>query len=229
MTKRCFLFDLDGTLLHTLPTMHHCCNHTLTLLGLQHISGDQCRELARLPIVGYYEKLLTLGGCPPDEAAAQQARAYELYMEEYEADPYYLTEPFPGLKEALLQLRQRGFRLGVLTNKARSLADATVAHFFPGVFELVVGQTPESISKPDPRAMQGVLQSMHLSGDACVYVGDTNVDIYTGQNAGVDVCLAAWGYQPLEQLLPLSPTYVAHDPSQLLALADRFEEASSHV
>lgn len=229
MSKRCFLFDLDGTLLNTLPSMYHCCNHTLAQMGLNHISMEQCRVLCRLPIVGYYEELLRLGGCPPVEAAARQAEAYEIYMQEYEIDPLHLTEPFLGMKETLIQLRERGYRLGVLTNKARSLADATVAHFFPDLFELVVGQTPESISKPDARAMQGVLQAMKLSAEACIYVGDTDVDICTGQNAGVEVCLAAWGYQTLAEMHPLVPNYIANTPPRLLELADRLKEVSSDV
>lgn len=72
MGFRACVWDLDGTLLYTLPTIHHYCNQSLRHFGFHDITLDECRDLCRLSIAEFYHKLLKLGGCPPDRVAALQ-------------------------------------------------------------------------------------------------------------------------------------------------------------
>lgn len=212
------IFDLDGTLVNTLPTVHHYCNLSLAHFGLSPIPEDECRRLCRLPISSFYHRLLKLGGCPEEriEALAPAIRDYDLSI--YLRDCRYLTEPYPGIRELLRGLRERGAVTAVLTNKHAQVAESLMAELFPGAFDLVRGQTPATISKPDPRSLWNLLRDLKLRKEECVYVGDTDVDMDTAKAAGVPAAAATWGFQEREILLACGPDFVADRPEELLTL-----------
>ena len=84
--------------------------------------------------------------------------------------------------------------------------------------ELCVGQTPETISKPDPYSMDPVLERLGIPREQILYVGDTDVDMQTARNTQTAAAAAAWGYQPLEMLLPYHPEFIVRRPKQLLTI-----------
>ena len=150
MGFRACVWDLDGTLLYTLPTIHHYCNQSLRHFGFHGITLDECRDLCRLSIAEFYHKLLKLGGCPPDRVAALQPAIRDYDCAAYLSDFTYLTQPYAGVCETLAELNRRGIKNAVLTNKPNAVACALIDRFFGDAMELCVGQTPETISKPDP-------------------------------------------------------------------------------
>ena len=159
------IFDLDGTLLDTLPTVHYYCCRTLAHFGLAPVTLEQCRGLCRLSIAEFYPGLLRFAGCPEDriEALREPVRQYDL--EGYLQDIHYLTEPFPGIPELLADLHSRGVVTAALTNKPAPLAQALLESTFPGLLDAVAGQTPDSISKPDPRSLTNLLDQLGLARD----------------------------------------------------------------
>ena len=188
---------MDGTLLYTLPTIHHYCNQSLRHFGFHDITLDECRDLCRLSIAEFYHKLLKLGGCPPDRVAALQPAIRDYDCAAYLSDFTYLTQPYAGVCETLAELNRRGIKNAVLTNKPNAVACALIDRFFGDAMELCVGQTPETISKPDPHSMDPVL---------------------TARNTQTAAAAAAWGYQPLEMLLPYHPEFIVRRPKQLLTI-----------
>ncbi len=216
MTFRACIWDLDGTLLYTLPTIHHYCNHTLAHFGFRGISVDACRDLCRLSIAHFYHRLLSLGGCPAEEIERLQPAVRDYDCASYLSDVSYLTEPYDGVVETLQALHDKGVKNAVLTNKPNTVACALTERFFSGLMDACIGQTPDSISKPDPRSMDGVLKALNVRQDEVLYVGDTDVDMETAQNTGVSAAAAAWGYQPAEMLAPYRPLYLISDPRELI-------------
>lgn len=215
---RACIFDLDGTLLYTLPTIHHYCNKSLAHFGLRSISREDCQDLCRLSIAQFYHRLLELGGCPPERIPALAPRIRDYDCAIYLTDTTHLTAPYPGILELLQTLSARGVPIGVLTNKPHALAQSVVQHFFGDLVSVCVGQTPDSISKPDPRAMDAILQTLALARDEAIYVGDTDIDMQTANNANVAAAAVTWGYQPLSVLLPHKPAFVIEHPTDLLTL-----------
>lgn len=215
MTYRACIFDLDGTLVNTLPTVHYYANVTLAHFGLRSISLGQCQSLCKLSIADFYPGLLRLGGCSEErvEELRETVRTYDLAA--YQKDTLYLTEAYAGIRELLCLLRKEGVLTGVLTNKPKPLADEVMETLFPGLLDIVVGQTPDTISKPDPRALTNLLDELKLRPQECLYVGDTDVDMMTAAAAGVDKCAVGWGYQTLEELRVFRPEYVVTDPEEL--------------
>ena len=212
------VFDLDGTLVNTLPTVHHYCNLSLAHFGFCSIAEDECRKLCRLPIASFYHRLLQLGGCPEEriEELAPEIRDYDLAI--YLKDFQYLTRPYPAIPGLLRELRERRAVLAVLTNKPAPVAESLMESLFPGMFDIVRGQTPETISKPDPRSLWNLLDDLGLAREECVYVGDTDVDMETAQNTGMDCMLVSWGFREAEALMRLAPRYLVSDPAEMPAL-----------
>ncbi len=215
MLRAC-VFDLDGTLVDTLPTVHHYCCATLVHFGLNPVTLDQCRGLCRLSIAQFYPQLLRLGGCPEEriEPLLEPVRQYDL--DSYLQDIFYLTRPYPGIKALLEGLRGLGVASAVLTNKPAPLAQALMDALFPGLLDEVAGQTPDSVSKPDPRSLTGLLERMGVDRESCLYVGDSDVDMITAQNAGIAACAVTWGYQTREELSVFSPAWFAGSAEELL-------------
>lgn len=209
---------MDGTLLYTLPTIHHYCNQSLRHFGFHGITLDECRDLCRLSIAEFYHKLLKLGGCPPDRVAALQPAIRDYDCAAYLSDFTYLTQPYAGVCETLAELNRRGIKNAVLTNKPNAVACALIDRFFGDAMELCVGQTPETISKPDPHSMDPVLEQLGIPREQILYVGDTDVDMQTARNTQTAAAAAAWGYQPLEMLLPYHPEFIVRRPEQLLTI-----------
>lgn len=212
------IFDLDGTLLYTLPTIHHYCNRSLAHFGFHSITLQECQDLCRLSIANFYQRLLLLGGCPSDEVKSLHPLIRDYDCEWYLQDFAYLTEPYEGIAKTLQILRKRGIRTGVLTNKPNEIAQSLIRTFFGELIEICVGQTPDSIPKPEPRSMDRILQGLALSRDELAYVGDTDVDMRTAINAGAFAVAAAWGYQPRQTLAAFHPGFIADKPQDILTL-----------
>lgn len=212
------IFDLDGTIINTLPTVLHYCNRTLDHFGFSHISADVCQTLCRLPIGVFYHELLRLGGCPEMEVDKLAPEARDFDIESYAADPGRMSKAYDGITELLLALRAKGILLGVLTNKPHIIAQVLIADLFPGLFDNVKGQTTHSISKPDPRCLLDYIAALGLDTGNCLYVGDSDVDMKTAKAAKVDVAAVSWGFQSKEHLLEYAPDYLCEAPKDLLKL-----------
>ena len=143
MGFRACVWDLDGTLLYTLPTIRHYCNQSLRHFGFHGITLDECRDLCRLSIAEFYHKLLKLGGCPPDRVAALQPAIRDYDCAAYLSDFTYLTQPYAGVCETLAELNRRGIKNAVLTNKPNAVACALTDRFFGDAMELCARKGPK--------------------------------------------------------------------------------------
>lgn len=214
MYKAC-IFDLDGTIINTLLTVHHYCNVSLENFGFASISEAECQNLCRLPIGEFYHELLRLGNCPEIKVAelAPQIRDFDIIN--YSKDPFRLSYPYQGITELIQKLRDAGAVLGVLTNKPDAIAQRLVNNLFPGKFDKVIGQTPTSISKPDPRCLTNFIETLGQKKEDCLYVGDSDIDMITAKDANVAVAAVTWGFQSREHLLEYNPEYIVSTPAEL--------------
>lgn len=215
--KACIL-DLDGTVVNTLYTVLHYCNRTLHHFGFQDITEDSCRNLCRLPIGEFYHELLRLGGCPESQVPQLAPAVRDFDIAAYSQDPTPMSLPYDGMEALLSELRHKGIVLGILTNKPHGIASALIDKLLPGLFHSVRGQTPDTISKPDPRALLDYIAFLGLEKADCLYVGDTDVDMKTAKAAQVDVAAVTWGFQPKVKLLGFDPEFIVDNPKQLLEL-----------
>ncbi len=215
---KCFLFDLDGTILDTVTTIAHYGNKALEKFGLpiapvdkyNYFAGDGSRVLT--------ERMMRFSD-NYDEKVHEEL--WHTYMNDYDTDPYYKTSAFDGMPEAITALKDRGIRVGVITNKPHLAAGSVVDKFYgKDFFEVCIGVTDGVPTKPDPTVTLKTIEEMGLKPEECVFVGDTCVDIQTGKNAGMFTIGVTWGFRPIEELLENGADFIAHSPSDILKVVE---------
>ncbi len=205
-------FDLDGTLLDTLPDIAFSLNETLSSFGYPACSLDDVRTY-----VGDGAKKLVSRALPQ---GANVDEVYEAFRENYGASTHSRTKPYAGMEELLKTLKARGIKLAVITNKPQGAATTSIEKFYPGVFDYVGGDSGMFPCKPDPSLTRYVALSLRVPLKECVLVGDGEADVRTAQNAGIRSVSALWGYRTKEQLVQAGATAFAQTPAELAKILE---------
>jgi phosphoglycolate phosphatase len=199
------LFDLDGTLLDTLPDIALALNRSLAECGFGSVSALQARSWIGRGGAVLVERALGALGARTDEP--QRAHVVRRYFEHYaalQAAGESAALPFAGVEAALVALRAQGLKLAVVTNKLHALAVGALAHARLGEsFELVVGGDSCAFRKPDPEPLRHACRELSIAASHCVMVGDSINDVLAARAAGMAVVCVPYGYnegQPAEEL-----------------------------
>lgn len=209
------VFDLDGTLLDTIPDIAGALNRALAACGWPTHSIEACKTFVGNGIFNAIRRAL-----PEGTTEADVLQVNVVYQREYPAHCTEATRPYNGIGELFSQLAQRGILLGVLTNKEQPTARIIMDHYFPDVpFRCVCGRVrDDSPLKPDAAAAAPVLQSMGLPPETIAFVGDSGTDMTFAKNAGFLPIAAPWGYRSREELIECGAALVADDAAGLLQL-----------
>ena len=213
MGIRAFVFDMDGTILHTLPDLVVAANEALDQMGFPARTYDEILALMGEGGAHMIERAVPPG--TPDEVRWQ---AFDLWRDIYIASDYANTAPFVGIPETLQQLRQRGVKTAVLSNKFDAGTRLLAERCLPGLFDIVCGDAPPAPRKPDPTTLLAMLDELGVRPDEAAYVGDTMVDVKTARNAGVMAIGVSWGYDSANPLCPDELDAYIHEPGELLGL-----------
>ena len=210
---KCAVFDLDGTLLNTARTIQHYLNLTLSKYNLQTVSEEDTKRM-----VGNGARILITRAMGERAADAElYDKVYRDYNKAYDADPYYLTEPYEGIPEMLTKLMEQGITLAVLSNKPDTAVKLAVDHFFPGMFTLVNGARDGIPLKPDPTALICMLKDLGISPNETAYIGDSEPDVLIAKAASVGLPIAvSWGFRSLEQLKNVGAENFADHPRDIV-------------
>ena len=196
------LFDLDGTLLDTLDDLTDATNHTLAQLGYPLRSREEMRRF-----VGNGAARQLQQSVPEGEPWEQ---ALELYLPYYRTHCRIKTAPYPGIPEALAALREQ-YPVAIVSNKPDGATKALCAEFFPGI--CAMGQSDGCPRKPAPDMVFRAMQE--IGADTCIYVGDSEVDILTAQNADVPCISVLWGFRDRKELAAAGGLHFCEEPSRL--------------
>ena len=212
--KAC-IFDLDGTLTDTLDSLIYSVNLTLQEMGLTEISRDQCRRFVGNGARKLIEDALNAAG---DKGATRIEEGRQVYGRVFGENCTYHVAPYAGIPEALEELKDRGIRLAVLSNKPHQQTLDVVETFFgKELFDYVQGQMDGIPRKPDPAGIHYILKNMQIPESECLYVGDSEVDIETGKNAGLKTISVTWGFRSEQELREADPEHMIAKPADLLA------------
>ena len=217
MIKVC-IFDLDGTLADTLESIAMASNEALASSGLgplpvenfRYYAGDGAKELIVRALKG-----------AGDENLLHFDQVFERYCDIFRKDCTYKVTVFDGMIQTLEQLKQRGIRLAVLSNKPHERTlDVIGALFGSHIFDVVWGQRDDMPRKPDPSGALMIAQKLHVAPEECMYVGDTNVDMQTGIGAGMFTVGVLWGFRKRDELEQNHAQAIVSRPEELVELAD---------
>lgn len=210
------IFDLDGTLLNTIDDIAAAGNHTCELFGWPTHSVDRYRHMVGDGVAKLVERFMPaefVGDTATFERALDEQRTY------YDAHKNDSTAPYEGVPAMLDALAEAGVTLAVLTNKEHMSAQPIVESYFGTErFALVQGRTPEFPPKPEPPATLHVLSELGVDPANALYVGDSNVDVRCGHNAGLKVCGVAWGFRGRAELEAEGAEYVIDRPGELVSI-----------
>lgn len=207
------IFDLDGTLLNTIDDLSAAANHALTSCGFAPRTIDECRQFVGNGVTKLLERAL------PEHARnpANVSRLRASFFAYYDAHLWDHTFPYHGMGEVLTALQTRDIKLAIASNKYQAATERLIAHFFPQIsFTVVLGQRENVPVKPHPQIVQDILAAAYETPAHTVYVGDSDVDMQTAQNAGVKACAVTWGFRTRDLLATYHPAYIMDSPAQLL-------------
>lgn len=213
--KKLVIFDLDGTLLDTIEDLGNATNHALRSLGFPERKREELYGMVGRGITNLLRAALPRD-CGTEENVTLMRKHFLAHYGVHLCD---CTHPYPGIPELLEHLTDRGVRFAVASNKYQEGAETVVRHFF-GQFPVltILGQREGFPIKPDPGIVQLCIDAAGVTKEEVLYVGDSNVDMQTGLNAGVDTVGVTWGFRSREELEAFRPLAVVDDPAQLEAV-----------
>lgn len=207
------VFDLDGTLADTLPSIADAINYGLAAVGRPEASRADVRRWIGEGLPTLCRRAL------PDADAPAFERMMAAVSQHYREHQLDKTVPFPGIPELMDELARRHVPMAVLSNKPHEYTvPMTEALFGRWPLVAVEGYQEEERRKPDPRTLLGICRAMALPPRQVMLVGDSGTDIATARNAGVIPIGATWGYRDREELIAAGVAHLIDKPGQLLAL-----------
>lgn len=210
MKYKAVIFDLDGTLLNTLDDLADSVNYVLKKHGFKERTLDEIRRFVGNGIYKLVKRSLPEG---VDEAVIQSC--YTEFSEYYKLNMMNKTKLYDGIEELLERLNREKIKLAVVTNKADFAAQELCKMLFGDKKYIAVGSDINRPNKPAPDNVFLAMKKMNVSAEDTVYIGDSEVDAQTAENAGLDFIAVLWGFRTREDLIPYNPKYTAETVSEL--------------
>lgn len=206
------VFDLDGTLLDTLDDLHASVNFALEKFGL----APRTKEEVRAFIGNGIRKLIERAAGTPTADVDGLLASFKAYYGAHCKDE---TKPYDGVMETLSCLKERGVKLAVVSNKADFAVKLLAEEYFEGLIDVAVGENEEMgiRKKPAPDSLLSVMETLGATKETTLYVGDSEVDVETAKNAGVDCLSVLWGFKDEAFLSQNGATKFAKTPTEILA------------
>ncbi len=206
------IFDLDGTILDTLEDLTDGVNYALTECGYPVRTIGEVRSF-----VGNGIRKLIARSLPVGTAETEIDRVHGIFAPYYKAHCADKTAPYDGMHALLQKLRDAGVLTAVLSNKADFAVQPLIAQYFDGLFDLALGERQGVPRKPAPDGVHEILERLGVQKTDAVYIGDSNVDIETAQNAGLACICVDWGFRDRAQLIEAGAQVIVSSPEELLA------------
>jgi phosphoglycolate phosphatase len=214
--KPCLIFDLDGTLVDSLPGIAASLNRSLELHGLPAHSNAAVRSF-----VGNGVRMLVQRAVPAGTDPASIDSLVALFKKDYDQSWKSGTQAYPGITNLLNDLQRAGYPLAVLSNKTHEFTVSMVAGVFPIIhFGKVLGQREGTPQKPHPAGAFLIAETLGFKPEHCVFIGDSTVDLETARNADMPAIAVLWGYHDRAKLLAAGAERLIEDPSELEAMLD---------
>ena len=214
------IFDLDGTLLNTIDDLGCACNYALEKAGYP-----------TFPIEAYPAKVgnginnLIRRALPESEQNEENIlRVREFFVPYYDDHNCDHTRPYTGIQELLKALKAEGHQLAVASNKYQAATEKIITHFFPGMFDVILGERSGVARKPNPQIVFDILDRLRMTEYRptlpnrvqTLYIGDSLVDYETATNANVPFIACSWGFVPRENLSAAGIERIADNADELM-------------
>lgn len=211
MNYKLAIFDMDGTILDTLNDLTDSLNYALKVCHYPTRTLDEVRSFVGNGIHKLIERAV-----PNGTNSTQVETVFETFHGYYKVHCADKTKPYPGILSLLEELRNAGMKTAVVSNKADYAVQELCRRYFDGLFDAAVGETAGIHKKPAPDTVNVVLNALDIDKKDAVYIGDSEVDVATSVNAGMDHCIVSWGFREVEFLKQQGAKRIVDDASELL-------------
>ena len=209
------LFDLDGTLLNTLEDLADATNYTLRYFGCPERSLAEVRKFVGNGVLSLMTQALP--GREDDPDPQELVKVFKTY---YEGHSQIKTRPYDGIPEAIAKVAEC-YPVAIVSNKPDGAVQILCAEYFPGYD--AVGERAGTPRKPAPDMVYRTMEALGV--ESCIYVGDSEVDVLTAQNAKVPCLTVLWGFRDRELLEELGAKHFCYAPEQLPECIQKLAEA----
>ena len=214
------IFDVDGTLIDSIGDIHYCVNLALKEFGFDEVEYD----FVKLNTGRGFRILIQ--DCLPqvrDEKLIDEiTKVYSAYYGKHYNEK---TKAYDDIHDALRKLQEFGIKMGVNSNKKDSYTKDLMSTIFPDIkFTAVYGERPGIKNKPDPTTTFEIIEMMNLEKEEVLYVGDSEVDIRTSKNAGLNSIGCKWGFRGEEILKKENATFIIDNPLEIIDIVKEKHE-----
>ena len=207
-------FDLDGTVVDSLQDIVDAVNHTMDHFGLPRRSPEQLKPHLGWGVGHLMRSIL------PEHTQAQVDEVLAYYRPYYAIHAGDRSRPFDGIIPMLERLKGEGMALAILSNKPDAAVQPLAERYFADVVRLAVGERENVRRKPCPDMVAAAADWLNVPLNRCLYVGDTEVDIDTAKNAGIECACVTWGFRTREQLVQAGAEHIIDAPEELTAFVE---------
>lgn len=207
------VFDLDGTLLNTLEDLMDSVNYALGICGMPEKSYEEIRRSVGNGIERLLELVVPNGSNNP-----QFDRAYALFKEYYGEHCNDKTDLYPGIRELLDTLKREGFLMAIVSNKYYEGVQTLKQQYFKDYIQVAIGGREGIRKKPAPDTVLAALKELKVPKEKAVYIGDSEVDIATAANTGMDCITVGWGFRTREEQEAAGGKVFVDSPMEVLEL-----------
>lgn len=209
-----FIFDLDGTLLNTLNDLAASTNYALRSTGMPEHSVEDVRRF-----VGNGVKKLMERAIPDGLDNPKFDETYATFRRHYLEHSLDTTKPYEGIPEVLAELKRRGKKLAIVSNKFYAATQELAKHFFPETIQVAIGERENIHKKPAPDTVLEAMRQLGVGKEGSIYIGDSDVDIDTAKNVGIPCISVLWGFRDKDFLISHGATHLIKTPKELLELS----------
>ena len=206
-----YIFDLDGTLLSTLGDLAASCNYALRTNGMPERTVDEVRQF-----VGNGVKKLMERAIPGGLDNPKFDKAYADFRQHYMQHNLDTTKPYDGVMTMLAELKRRGKKVAVVSNKFYAATQELCRHFFGDLVPVAIGEREDIRKKPAPDTVIEAMRQLGVTADGAVYIGDSDVDIETARNSGMPCISVLWGFRDRDFLVEHGATTLVERPEQIM-------------
>jgi phosphoglycolate phosphatase len=199
MKYKAVIFDLDGTVLDTIGDLAAAVNYALEQHHLPNHSVEDVRRM-----VGNGVANLIRRATPAEISDEKCAEILAVFKARYREHINDLTVPYEGVIDLLKALKNAGVYVGINSNKYDAALQSLCRIHFDGLYDYAVGESEVTPKKPDPTAAQRIMAAANALPSETIYIGDSNVDVLTAQNANIDSAWVSWGFRSREELGDMS-------------------------
>ena len=209
---KALIFDLDGTLLYTLDSIARTCNKVLRAHALPPVTHVQLKQFVGDGVIDLLKRAFAAGGSDeiPNDNTVKEFKQY------FREDCNYHVAPYDGIPEVLEYCKTHGILLACNTNKPHENALKVIHTHFGDSFQAVQGNKEGIPKKPAADGVFQILQRLDVCASEAVYIGDSDVDVFTAKAARMRSFGAAWGYRGTEELMKSGADEILSHPIQII-------------